>query len=414
MDRQVVVTGVGVLSPVGLTAASSWKNALAGESGVGLITKFDTSDYFVKIAAEVRGFDPMQFMDSKQARRSSRFVQFAVAAAAEALNDSGHELSNPERVGCSIGVGIGSILGLYENSVSLHERGPKKVSPFFIPYTITNMAAGVVAIAHGLKGPNICPSTACTSGTHAIGEAFMYIKNGMADAMLCGGSEAAVSRLSLVGFGNMKALSKNNSSPKLASRPFDKDRDGFVLGEGAGLLMLEEYQQAKARGAKIYAHVLGYGMSCDAHHITAPAPEGEGAARCMAMALESSKLEPTAIDHINAHGTSTYFNDINESTAIANVFGHHADKIAVSSTKGVTGHCLGGAGGIEAAFLALAIRDSIAPITANLENADPECPLDYVKGKSRPLSIRAGLSNSFGFGGTNGTLIFASDEFVNR
>jgi 3-oxoacyl-[acyl-carrier-protein] synthase II len=401
-----------MVTPVGLTAQESWKNILAGNTGVGTITQFDASNYSVHIAAEVKNFDPMQFMDHKEARKSTRFIQFAVAAAKEALADSGLDLrKDTTRYGCAIGVGIGSMEDMSTTSIAMHEGGFKKVSPFFIPYVITNMAAGIVANTYSLKGPNICPTTACTSGTHAVGEGFLYIKNGMADVMLCGGSEAAICQVAVYGFGNMKALSRNNSEPKLASRPFDKDRDGFVIGEGAGLLVLEEYEHAKARGAKIYAEVRGYGMSADAYHITLPSPHGEGAARCMAAALKSANIEAKAVSYINAHGTSTYYNDMYESEAISTVFGEHAHKLAVSSTKGVTGHCLGAAGGIEAAVLAKSIQEGVIPPTAGLREAGAECPLDYVPGSARKTQVGAALSNSFGFGGTNGTIVMTHLDY---
>lgn len=416
MDRQVVVTGLGVLSPIGNNTKNSWKNAISGNSGVRSIKSFDTTDLSVKIAADVKNFEPKLFMEEKEAKRTSRFVQFALAAANEALEDAGlnEELCLKTDIGCSIGAGLGSLSRIYNNSIKLFEKGPRKVSPFFIPYSIANMAAGIVAIKNKLTGPNICTTTACSSGTHAIGEAYLYIKNGISDAMLCGGSESVISRLGISGFTSMRALSTNNDNPSEASRPFDKDRDGFVMGEGSGLLVLEEFEQAKARGANIYAHVTGYGMSCDAYHITAPAPEGEGAARCMASALKAQNIGLTEVDYINAHGTSTTHNDINESIAIENVFGHHVNNLAVSSTKGVTGHCLGAAGGIEAVFLAKAISEGVIPMTTNLKESDSECRLDYVPMKSRKKDIRVGMSNSFGFGGTNASIVFAHKDYVNK
>ncbi len=404
--RRVVVTGLGMVSPVGLDVTKSWENVLQGQSGVDKITLFDASQYSVQIAAEVKGFDPSLYLDAKEARKTTRFIQLAIAAAKEAMRDSGLNLEgDTTRFGCAIGVGIGSIEDMSSTAIAMHEGGPKKVSPFFIPYVITNMAAGIVATANNLKGPNICPTTACSSGTHAVGEGFLYIRGGMADVMLCGGSEAAICELGVYGFGNMKVLSRNNLNPKIASRPFDKDRDGFVVGEGSGLVVLEEYEHAKARGAKIYAEVCGYGMSADAYHITAPSPHGEGAARCMAAALKSAALLPSAVDYINAHGTSTYYNDMCESEAIMAVFGDHARKLAISSTKGVTGHCLGAAGGIEAVFLAKSIHEKIMPPTANLNESGPECPLDYIPNEARKAAIRVGISNSFGFGGTNACIV---------
>jgi 3-oxoacyl-[acyl-carrier-protein] synthase II len=407
--KRVVITGIGSISAVGLTLKEAWPNVIEGNSGIDRINSFDASRLPVQIAGEVRGFNPETVMDPKEARRTTRFIQLATAASKEALHDAGVDLSqNTERFGCSIGVGIGAIEFIQETAISLHETGPKRVSPFFIPFSITNMAAGIVANTFNLKGPNICTTTACTSGTHAIGEGWLYIKNNMADVMVCGGSEAAICELAVAGFANMKALSRHNENPKIASRPFDRDRDGFVMGEGAGVIVLEDYEHARARGAHIYAEVVGYGMSGDAYHISAPPPEGEGAQRCMTAALQAARLNPDQIDYINAHGTSTQLNDIYESEAISKVFGNAAAKLAVSSTKAVTGHCLGAAGGIEAVFLAKAIATGIVPPTANLENIDPKCMLDYVPRNARSMKITYGMSNSFGFGGTNATLIMKS------
>ncbi|MEZ4743306.1 MAG: beta-ketoacyl-ACP synthase II [Bdellovibrionota bacterium] len=405
--RRVAITGLGCISPVGLDTETSWKAALNAESGVDLIGSFDSGDLAVKIAAEVKGFDPANYIDAKEANRSTRFIQFALAAAKEALLDSALlDSIDPELVGTSIGVGIGGIDHTVNTSQILFERGSKRVSPFFIPYTIPNMAAGLVANTHNLKGPNICVSTACTSGTHAIGEAYLLIKNNMADAMLCGGAEAAICKLTVASFGNMKALSTTVDNPREASRPFDLERNGFILGEAAGILILEEMERARSRGAKIYAEVVGYGMSGDAYHITAPSPEGEGAKRCMAMALKTSGIRVDEMDYINAHGTSTKLNDLYETKAIQNLFGAHAEQLAISSTKGVTGHCLGAAGGIEGVFLAKSIAEQRVPPTAHLKTPDPECPLDYVAGGYREMDIRYGMSNSFGFGGTNGSVVF--------
>ena len=406
--RRVVVTGMGMVSPIGLDLRSSWENAINGRSGVGLISGFDSSRLGVHIAAEVKGFNPTEYMEPKEAKRSTRFVQFAIAAAEQALRDSGlHSEGDRGRMGCSLGVGIGAIDSINDTAILCREKGPKRVSPFFIPYVITNMAAGIVANRYHLAGPNLCTTTACTSGTHGIGEAWMYIRNQMAEVMVCGGSEAPICELALAGFANMKALSRNNENPQLASRPFDRNRDGFVMGEGCGILVLEEYEHARARGAEIYCEVTGYGMSADAHHITTPAPEGEGAQRCLRAALRTAACPPDRVDYINAHGTSTHFNDICESQAILKVFGDHAYRIGISSTKGVTGHCLGAAGGVEGVFLAKAIRDGIMPPTANLADQDPECPLDYIPGSAREKKIRCGISNSFGFGGTNGSIVMA-------
>jgi len=403
--RRVVVTGLGLVAPTGNDVESAWQAALAARSGVGPITLFDASQYPVRIAAEVKNFEIGDDLDKKEANRVTRFVQFSVKAAREALRNSGLDMkSDTDSWGVSIGVGIGGMPDIEENVTILNERGPSRISPFFLPYTISNMAAGVVSRLNNLRGPNICTATACTSGTHAIGESFLYIATGMADVMVCGGAEAAICRLGVASFASMKALSTRNDDPGRASRPFDRDRDGFIMGEGSGLLVLEEYEHAKKRGATIYAELAGYGMSADAHHITAPAPEGEGAQRCMKMALRSGNINVSEVDYINAHGTSTKMNDAYESMAIMKVFGDQAKNIAVSSTKGVTGHCLGAAGGIEAVYTALAIHRKVIPPTANYEHADPDCPLDYVPNTAREKPIRIALSNSFGFGGTNGTI----------
>ena len=405
--KRVVVTGLGLVSPIGLSVQESWKNALAGHSGTRLIESINTDRLGVKIAGEVKNFDPNSVMDPKEAKKSTRFIQLAMSAASEALKDANLNLEGDTNAyGCSIGVGIGSIESADKTAIINKERGPKRVSPFFIPYLITNMAAGIVANHFKLKGPNLCTATACTSGTHGIGEAWLHIRSGLADVMLCGGAESSICELAIAGFANMKALSRANETPEQASRPFDVNRDGFVMGEGAGLLVLEDYEHAKARGAKIYCEMKGYGMSADAHHITAPPPEGEGAQRCLKSAMRTAKISPEEVQYINAHGTSTYFNDVYESQAIMKVFGDHAKKLAVSSTKGVTGHCLGAAGGIEAVFLAKAIHDQKAPPTANLKEPDPECTLDYIPEGAREMKIDAGISNSFGFGGTNGSLVF--------
>lgn len=405
--RRVVVTGLGVVSPVGLTAYESWNSALEAKSGVRKISLFDASELPVQIAAEVKDFDASKYLDAKEIRRTTRFVQFAVAAAAEAIKDSGLEnLSQPERTGCSIGVGLGALDDIEKNTVILNEKGHKKISPFFIPYTIPNMAAGIVSMKHNLKGPNICTTTACTSGTHGIGEGLLYIKQNLADVMICGGAESTISPLGIASFAALKALSTRNHEPEIASSPFDARRDGFVMGEGAGLMVLEEYEHAKKRGAKIYAELSGYGMSGDAHHITSPAEEGEGAQRCMRMALDMAGAPLNEVDYINAHGTSTSLNDRYESEAIAKVFLEHTKNLAISSTKGVTGHCIGAAGGIEAVFTALAVKEGVMPPTANYEVPDPLCPLDYIPNVKREKDIRYALSNSFGFGGTNGSLLF--------
>jgi 3-oxoacyl-[acyl-carrier-protein] synthase II len=410
--RRVVVTGLGMVSPIGQNVSESWKNALAGKTGVGKITRFDTTNFSVHIAAEVKDFQVGDAMDAKEAGRAPLFLQFAAKAAQEAMRDA--KLSegqyNPDRAGACVGVGIGSIDILEENHKALLEKGPRRVSPFLIPHMIANMASGLVSRLNNLKGPNMCTTTACASGTHGIGESMLYIQNNLADIMVCGGVESAITPSSIAGFANMKALSTNNEHPEEASRPFDLNRDGFVMGEGAGLLVLEELEHATKRGAKIYAELVGYGMSGDAYHITSPAPEGEGAQRCMKMALSTGKIPLAEVDYINAHGTSTKLNDFYETRAIRGVFGEHAPKISISSTKGVTGHCLGAAGGIEAVFTIKAIEDQIVPPTAGLKTPDPECDLDYTPGDARRRNVRYAMSNSFGFGGTNATVAFKRYE----
>ena len=411
--RRVVVTGVGLVTPCGNSVSESWAAALAAKSGVVEMTRYDTFDLPVKIAATVKNFEIGDLLEHKEVRRTTSFVQFALKASHEALVDAGLKDapdSEKERWGTSIGVGIGGIEEISAASYILKEIGPKRISPFFMPYVISNMAAGVVSRLNGLRGPNVCTTTACTSGTHGVGEALLYIKNDMADVMVAGGAESAISKLSVAAFSSMKALSTHNECPSEASRPFDLNRDGFVMGEGAGIVVLEELEHAKRRGAKIYAELVGYGMSGDAHHITAPAPEGEGAQRCMRAALSMGKVAPNQIDHINAHGTSTELNDKYESAAIGHVFGAHAPKIAISSTKGVTGHCLGAAGGIEAVFTVLALHHSLVPPTANLVTPDPACPFDYTPLKAKEKTLRFAISNSFGFGGTNGSLVFKRFE----
>jgi 3-oxoacyl-[acyl-carrier-protein] synthase II len=413
--RRVVVTGLGLVAATGNNVKAAWVGAVEGKSGVTRISCFDPAALPVQIAAEVKDFSTGDALDYKEAKRITRFVQMGVVAAREALVDAGmalttQDLATRDHWGCSIGVGIGGLDDIYQNSLILKEQGARRVSPFFMPYTIANMASGVVSRLYQLRGPNICTTTACTSGTHGIGEAYMYIKNGMADVMIAGGAESAICPIGIAAFSALKALSTNNANPGEASRPFDKERDGFVMGEGAGILVLEDYEHAKKRGAKIYAEIAGYGLSGDAYHITAPPPEGEGAQRCMNMALRTGKVNKEDIDYINAHGTSTGLNDKYESAAIQQVFGSHASQVAISSTKGVTGHCLGAAGGIEAVFTTLAIHHSVVPPTANLRTPDPECPLDYTALTAREKKIRYALSNSFGFGGTNGTLLFKSLE----
>ncbi len=406
--RRVVVTGLGIVSPIGNTISQAWDHAVSGKSGIRKISLFDPNELAVQIAAEVKDFDASEALDAKELTRTSRFCQFAAVAAKHAMNDSGldAENSNTELWGASVGVGLGALNDIENAAITLDKRGPKRVSPFFLPYSIPNMAAGVVSKNHHLKGPNICTTTACSSGTHAIGEAFNLISQGAADVMVAGGAEAAVSPLGITSFMNMKALSRNNDQPEAASKPFDLNRNGFVMGEGCGLVVLEEYDSAVKRGAKIYAEMVGYGMSGDAHHITAPAPEGEGAQRCMKSALSSAKISPDQIDYINAHGTSTKLNDMYETAATRKVFGNHAPNISISSTKGVTGHCLGAAGGIEGVLTALAVHHALVPPTANYSTPDPDCDLDYTPNQAKERQIRYALSNSFGFGGTNATIIF--------
>lgn len=410
-ERRVVITGLGALSPVGLDAPTSWKNVVAGQSGIGEITQFDASDYPSKIAGEVKGFDPESVVSKKDVRRYDRFSLFAMGASREAWKDAGLEdyQGDRSRVGTILGVGIGGLRTLEDNHAALLEGGPRKLSPFLIPAMISNLAPGNVGIDLGLEGINYTLTSACTSGTHAIGEAARLIKGGLQDIVVTGGTEAAIVPLGVGGFGRMRALSTRNDAPTEASRPFDKDRDGFVIGEGCGILVLEEYESAKARGAKIYAEVSGYGFSCDAHHITAPKEGGEGAVACMKMAIEDAKLNPEQVAYINAHGTSTPINDPAETAAIKTVFGAYAKEgLMVSSTKSMVGHLLGAAGGLEAVFLAMAVKDSVVPPTINLSNPDEKCDLDYVPNTAREKAVAYGMSNSFGFGGTNASVILGA------
>jgi len=406
--RRVVITGVGMVSPLGSGIEKSWKAAREGISGIREITRFDISGFPVRIAGEVPDFDPSGFIDKKELKKMDLFIQYAVVASLMAYTDSGFTVTdeNAERVGVYIGAGIGGLGAIEHWHTVLKEKGPDRVTPFFIPMVIINLASGQVSIKIGAKGPNSCAVTACATGTHSIGDAYRLIKSDEADVMIAGGTESTVTPLCVAGFNAMKALSTRNDDPKGASRPFDKDRDGFVVGEGAGVVVLEEMESAKKRGAKIYAEVVGYGMNSDAYHMTTPSPEGAGAARCMNLALKSSGLNPEDIGYINAHGTSTYYNDLYETMAIKTVFGEHAKKLAVSSTKGMTGHLLGAAGGIEAVFSAMAIHDGVLPPTVNYNTPDPECDLDYVPNTAREVKVKAAMSNSFGFGGTNGVLIF--------
>ncbi len=407
MERRVVVTGTGLVTPVGTGTAKAWKNICDGTNGIREITRFDTSDYAVKIAGEVTDFQTEEWFEKKEAKHLDLFVQYGIAAARMALQDSGFEITpeNCGRVGVITGCGMGALPTISKQHSALINRGPRKISPFFIPMVIPNMASGNISIDIGSKGPNLTYTTACAAGTHAIGEAFNYVKNGICDMVVGGGTEAVICGLGVAGFSAMKALSTRNDDPARASRPFDRDRDGFIIGEGAGMLVLEEYEHAQKRGAKIYAEVIGFGLSSDAFHIAAPPEDGEGAARAMTCALESAGIAVEDVDYVNAHGTSTPLNDRGETKAIRRVFGEHADRLAVSSTKSMTGHLLGAAGGIEGVFLALSIADQIAPPTRNLVEPGPECDLDYVPGTARKMTIRAGISNSFGFGGTNGTLV---------
>jgi 3-oxoacyl-[acyl-carrier-protein] synthase II len=406
--RRVVVTGLGMIAATGNRVESAWETALAGRSGVAKISLFDSSNSTVQIAAEVKDFDPSSVMSVKEARQSSRFVQFATAAAKEALEDSRLDVSTaPDRYGCAIGVGMGAIGKIEESAYICRDKGPRRVTPHFLPYAIPNMAAGYVSVALGLKGPNFAMTTACASGTHSIGEAYLHVAMGTADAMIAGGTEATISPLCIASFAKMRALSTHNDAPSEASRPFDLNRDGFVMGEGSGLIVIEDFEHAKQRGAKIYAELVGYGLTGDGHHITSPTADGDGTARCMAAALKSAQINPDQVDHINAHGTSTQANDSSESTAIATVFGEHAAQLSVCSTKGVTGHCLGAAGGIEAIYTVLAIHHGMVPPTANYVTPDPACPLDYTTDGARERSVRYALSNSVGFGGQNACLAFS-------
>ena len=404
--RRVVVTGLGLITPVGIGVAESWANIINGLSGIGKITKFDCSSFPSQVAGEVKNFDPLAYIPPKDARRMDTFIQFGIAAGIEAFKDSGIEVndSNSERIGVSVGSGIGGINLIEATGEVFDEGGVRKVSPFFIPGTIINMISGNLSIMLNLKGPNVSIVTACTTGTHSIGDAARMIEYGDADVMLAGGSEAAITELSVAGFSSAKALSSRNDDPKTASRPWDRDRDGFVIGEGAGVMVLEEYEHAKQRGAKIYAELSGYGMSADAYHITAP--NMDGPRRSIVNALKNAHVNTDNVQYINAHGTSTPLGDLNETNAIKASFGNYAKKLVVNSTKSMTGHLLGGAGGIESVFTVLAIHNQISPPTINIFNQDPECDLDYCANEARPMKIEVALKNNFGFGGTNGSLVF--------
>ena len=404
----MVVTGVGLLTPLGIGTETSWEAIRGGRSGIARITQFDAAAFSCQIAGEVKGFDPAQYIEKKEIKKMGRFIQFAIAAADFALKSSGLKVTpeNEERVGVYIGSGIGGFEVIEREHKALLEHGPRRISPFFIPATIINLASGHISIRSGAKGPNSATATACTTSAHSIGDSYRMIERGDADAMICGGAEAPVTPMGIGGFAAMRALSTRNAEPERASRPWDKDRDGFVVGEGAGVLILEEMESAWARGASVLAELVGYGMSADAFHVTAPPDNGDGAFRVMRNALKDAGIEPAQVDYINAHGTSTDVGDRAETVAIKRAFGEHAYQVAVSSTKSMTGHLLGGAGGIEAGIAVLAIRDQVAPPTINYETPDPDCDLDYVPNQARPMKIEYALSNSFGFGGTNGCLIF--------
>jgi len=407
--RRVVITGLGMVSPVGLTVKESWENILAGKSGIAPLAEFDVSAFSTRFGGAVKGFEVTNYMSAKEAKKMDPFIHYGVAAAKEAIEDSGLEVTeqNAERIGVAIGSGIGGLPGIEKGCTAYAKGGPRKISPFFVPSNIINMISGNVSIMYGMKGPNISLVTACATGTHSIGDAARIIEYGDADVMLAGGGEMATSPCGLGGFAAARALSSRNDDPAAASRPWDKDRDGFVLADGAGVVVLEEYESAKARGAKIYAEVTGYGMSGDAYHMTMPSKGGEGAMRCMQAALRNGGINRDQIDYINAHGTSTPAGDAAETQAVKSAFGDHAYKLAMSSTKSMVGHALGAAGGMEAVFSALAIRDQVAPPTINLDNPDEQCDLDYVPHTAREMKIDVAMSNSFGFGGTNGTLIFS-------
>jgi 3-oxoacyl-[acyl-carrier-protein] synthase II len=406
--RRVVVTGVGLVSAVGIGTEPTWRALLAGESGLGPITHFDASEFSTRFAAEVKGFDPLRFVEKKEAKKMDAFIQYAVAASLFAMEDSGLRITpeNAERVGVFISSGIGGFATIEREHRALLEGGPRRVSPFFIPACIINLAAGHVSIRFGAKGPNSATATACSAGAHAVGDAFKIIQRGDAEAMIAGGSEAAITPMGIGGFAAMKALSTRNDAPQKASRPFDRDRDGFVIGEGAGVLVLESLESARTRNARIQAEIVGYGMTSDAYHITAPSTDGDGAVRVMRAALADAAIRPEEVGYINAHGTSTPYNDRTETVAIRKVFGEHAARLAVSSTKSMTGHLLGGAGGLEGGIAVLALREQILPPTINYENPDPECDLDYVPNQARRAEVNYALSNSFGFGGTNAALLF--------
>ncbi len=409
MNRRVVITGVGLLTPIGIGVKETWESLCAGKSGVGAITRFDVSNYQTKIAAEVKDFQAEDFLPKKEAKRTERFIAYAVAAARMAIEDSGLVIngSNSDRVGVITGCGLGGLSILEDTCLKLNSKGPRRVSPFFIPMMIGNMAPGMISIQFGAKGPNASLATACAAGAHAVGDSYKLILRGEADAMITGGVESVINPTCIAGFNSMKALSTRNDEPEKASRPFDRDRDGFIVGEGSGILIIEALDQALERGAKIYVELTGYGMSGDGFHMTAPPPDGSGAARCMMAALEDSGLPFDKIDYINAHGTSTPLNDLSETRAIKTVFKDHAYNLAISATKSMTGHLLGGAGGIETIFTALAISDGRLPPTINHDNSGDECDLDYIPNVMRKARVEHAMTNSFGFGGTNASLILS-------
>lgn len=406
--RRVVITGLGIISPLGNDVAETWENIRNGKSGIGLISHFDTSAFSVRIGGSIKNFDPARYISPKDIKKMDPFIHYGMAAGSLAIEDSGLEINekNAHRVGVAVGSGIGGLPGIEKGTQLYLEGGPRKLSPFFVPSNIINMISGNLSIKYGAKGPNFAIVSACTTGTHNIGDAARLIEYGDADVMIAGGAEMATSPTGLGGFAAARALSTRNDDPEGASRPWDRDRDGFVLSDGAGVIVLEEYEYARKRSARIYAELIGYGLSGDAYHMTAPADDGDGAARCMENALHNAGINPDQVDYINAHGTSTPAGDVVETMAVKRVFGDHAKKLAVSSTKSMVGHMLGAAGGVEAIFSILSIQDQVAPPTINLDNPDPECDLDYVPNTARPMKINIALSNSFGFGGTNGTLIF--------
>jgi len=412
LRRRVVVTGMGLVIPTGIGVETAWKNVCEGKSGIGLLTRFDTNGFETKIAAEVKNFNPELYIDKKEIKKMDLFIHYAIAATQEALKDAQLAITpeNSEQIGVIVGTGLGGLPSIEKYHKILLEKGPGRISPFFIPMLIANLASGQIAIQFGPKGPNTCVVTACATGAHCIGDAFRAIVYGDAEAMICGGTEANITPLTIGGFNSMKAISTRNDEPEKACRPFEKNRDGFVVAEGAGIIILEELQSALRREARIYGELIGYGYTGDAYHITAPSPDGDGAVRCMRMAIKDAGLTPAEVDYINAHGTSTPLNDLTETIAIKTVFGDHAQKIPISATKSMTGHLLGAAGSTEAIFTILAIQDGILPPTINYEEPDPQCDLDYVPNVARRKPLKVAMSNAFGFGGTNATLVFKKFE----